>query len=94
MAGKSAIEVAREVKDELVVVRSQVDTLRGELDDAQLFTLRERVVTLETEVRELKRVREEADRRHWQFAFVAAGVLGTLVVQVVVQLVLAAVRKP
>lgn len=53
-----------------------------------------RIVVLEDRVAELKRLKEEGEKRHWQFIYIIAGGMTTLLVTVIVQLVLALLKKP
>lgn len=69
---------------------AKVESLLALLDPTALLT---RVVTLEEQVTELKKWREERDRRWWQF-WVGAGLVGvTFVANLVIQLILLFSRK-
>lgn len=93
MAEKSPTALAREAKEELVVLRGELSALQGEVEQAQLIQLRERLAVVESQVHELRRVREESEKRHWQFVYIFAGAMASLLVTVIVQLVLAQVKK-
>lgn len=94
MTAKQATESAlAELKAEDATLRQEVAVLRAQIDQSKALELIQRLTTLEAEVRELRRVREEAEKRHWQFVYIFAGAMVSLLVTVIVQLVLAQVRK-
>ncbi len=93
MTAKQATEAAlADLKSDDAALRQDIAVLRAQLDQSKALELLQRLATLEAEVRELKRVREETDKRHWQFVYIFAGAMASLLVTVVVQLVLAAVK--
>lgn len=85
--------LAGKVEVQFAELRRDVSNLGGELERADLVKVLERLAVLEDRVAELKRVREETERRHWQFVYIFAGAMASLLVTVVVQLVLAQVKK-
>jgi hypothetical protein len=52
-----------------------------------------RVTALEEKTNELKRQRDESDKRQWQFVYIFAGACASLLVTVIVQLVLAYFKR-
>jgi len=48
---------------------------------------------LESHLADLKKAKDESDKRQWQFVYIFAGAMASLLVTVVVQLVLALVKK-
>lgn len=52
-----------------------------------------RIAVLEEKTSELKRHRDESDKRQWQFVYIFAGACASLLVTVVVQLVLAYFKR-
>jgi len=93
MAAKSPIEYAREIATDLAVLRAEYDTTSREYEKADLARLRERTAVLETRVAELERCKQDADKRQWQFVYIFAGGMATLLVTVLVQLVIAVLKK-
>lgn len=86
-------EALASLKSEVAALRSSVEVLRDRVDQSRLVERFHELTTVQTEVRELKHVREESDKRHWQFVYIFAGAMASLLVTVIVQLVLAAVKK-
>jgi len=80
-----------ELRERCAVVESQLVLLRKEAD--ALPQLRQANAVLEDRVVKLERRAEEADKRQWQFVYIFAGAMASLLVTVVVQLVLAWVKK-
>jgi hypothetical protein len=76
------------LRDRLVLLEGRVGAI--EKFEAEL----RRIGVLEDRVNELKKGKEEADKRRWQFVYIFAGAVVTLLVTVVVQLVLALLKKP
>lgn len=54
----------------------------------------ERLAVVESQQADMKRAKEESDKRQWQFVYIFAGAMASLLVTVVVQLVLALFKKP
>lgn len=70
---------------------TKFESLLAVIDPA---TLVRKIATLEEQVAELKKWREEKDRRWWQF-WVGAGLVGvTFVANLVIQFILLFARKP
>lgn len=68
------------------VIDDRVSKLEARATDAD--RLRDRVVAAEGTVTELKRWKEESEKRHWQFVYIFAGGMASLLVTVIVQLIL------
>lgn len=86
-------ELAREAKQHSEILRTEFDLLKQQIDLVDLQRLREQVAVLENQVAELKRSKEESEKRHWQFVYIFAGAVASLLVTVIVQLVLAWAKK-
>lgn len=80
-----------ELRERCVVLETQLVALRKETD--VLPQLRQANAVLEDRVAKLEKRAEEADKRQWQFVYIFAGAMASLLVTVVVQLVLAWVKK-
>ena len=89
----SVNQLATKVEVQFAELRRDVSHVVEELDRADLVKVLERLAVLDDRVAELKRMREESEKRHWQFVYIFAGAMASLLVTVVVQLVLAAVKK-
>jgi hypothetical protein len=84
---ETAIQVARATKHELDLLKKDIDSLATDIDRAKLAELRERIAILEERVTELKKLREEAEKRYWQFVVLFIGGLITLGINLVVSFV-------
>ena len=73
------------------VLEEKVAKLERRAEDAD--RLRERLSVVESQQADLKKAKDEADKRQWQFVYIFAGAIASLLVTVVVQLVLAWVKK-
>jgi len=93
MARQWAVDLAREIQKQLGELETDFVVIKSEVERANLNQLRDRVISLEEKVTELKRVREETDRRHWQFIYIFAGAMASLLCTIVVQLVLFVLKK-
>ena len=78
----------RELQIEFAELRKDVQSHDTEFERLQFDQLRERLAVLEDRVNELKKSKEEAEKRRWQFAYIFAGAVATLLVSVIVQIVL------
>jgi len=94
MASPSPTELARSLQKELLVLRTEFSTLKDMIDEVELQRLRERLAVIEDRVGELKKQKDEADKRHWQFVYIFAGAMASLLVTVIVQLVMVLLKKP
>ena len=93
MANESPLQVAREARQATELLEKDVLQLKDDLDSVDIARLRERIVTLETTVAELKRTKEELEKRHWQFVYIFAGAMASLLVTVVVQLLIHLLKR-
>ena len=59
----------------------------------QLNTAAVKIAAFEVRVAELERCKQEADKRQWQFVYIFAGGMATLLSTVVVQLMIAVLKK-
>jgi phage terminase Nu1 subunit (DNA packaging protein) len=87
-------ETVDALKTALAETRKEMEALTKAVDQLELLKLRDRVTTAEAVVADLKKAKEESDKRQWQFVYIFSGAMATLVVTVIVQLVLALVKKP
>jgi hypothetical protein len=80
---------------DLPTLRDRLSSLEGRVAALEKFEAElRRIGALEERVNELRRAKEESEKRHWQFVYIFAGAVATLLITVVVQLVLAMLRKP
>jgi hypothetical protein len=77
---------------QLPVIEDRVAKLekRAEATEKQ----QERLAVVESQQADMKKAKEESDKRQWQFVYIFAGAMASLLVTVVVQLVLGFVKKP
>lgn len=87
MAESKITELARRTELDLAVLRNDVDSLQEKLTEAGLKVLSERLAVLEDRVTELRKSKEEADRRYWQFVVLFVGGILTLAINLVVSFV-------
>ncbi len=59
----------------------------------QLNTAAVKIAAFEVRVAELERCKQEADKRQWQFVYIFAGGMATLLVTAVVQLLISVIKK-
>ena len=59
----------------------------------QLNSAAVKIATFEVRVAELERCKQEADKRQWQFVYIFAGGMATLLVTAVVQLLISVIKK-
>ncbi len=93
MAESKVEQLARETELELALVKKDVEAIRKDIDAANLNQLRERVAVLESQQADARKAKDESDKRQWQFVYIFAGAMASLLVTVVVQLVLSWVKK-
>lgn len=77
---QSTAELIRRLDVELAVLRSEFDGLREQISRTELAQIRERLAVVEHTLAELKKQKEEADRRLWQFTVLFVGGLITLAI--------------
>lgn len=76
------------LRERLVLVEGRLGML--EKFEAEL----RRIGILEERIHELKNWKAESEKRHWQFVYIFAGALASLLATVVVQVVLTLIKKP
>ena len=74
---------------ELAIHRKDIESLQRELGQLELIKMRERLVAVETMLAEVKRKKEDGEKRNLQFVFIVIGAVFTIIVQ----LVIASVKK-
>jgi hypothetical protein len=94
MAKKPIGESVQELSQEVLQLKYELNPARAELERYELLIQRDKLNLLEDRVLELKRLKEEGERRHWQFVYILTGALTSLLVTVIVQLVMALLKKP
>ena len=87
MAESKISQLARQTELDLAVLQAEVQALREMLLGGDLANIRERLAVLEDRVTELKKSKEEADRRYWQFVVLFIGGILTLAINLVVSFV-------
>ncbi len=85
--------IARDAKLLAETNKIELGLLSSKVDDLELLDLRDRVVALETTVAELKRHKEESEKRSWQFVYIVVGAGCAIAGGIVVQLVTSFLRK-
>lgn len=80
-------EMAHEAQKQIATLRAEFDIRQTVLEKLNLSELRERIAVLEDRVTELKKSKEEADRRYWQFVVLFVGGILTLAINLVVSFV-------
>ena len=73
------------------VLEEKVAKLERRAEDAE--RLRERLGVVELQQADTKKATDDSDKRRWQFVFIFAGAIATLIATTVVQLVLNLVKK-
>ena len=71
------------------VLEEKVAKLERRAEDAE----RERLGVVESQQADVKKATDDSDKRRWQFVFIFAGAIATLIATTVVQLVLNLVKK-
>src|SRR5687768_8814848 len=96
----SPTKLIRDTQQEVKVLAERVDGLRHELSQMSLPELRDRVSHLaerlsvaEDRVNKLEKVKEESEKRHWQFVYIVMGAALALLSSLVVNLLLPLVKK-
>lgn len=87
MPSPTPTELAREALIKVGLLEKDVVRLQEESKQLDLLRLRERIAVLEDRVTELKKSKEEADRRYWQFVVLFVGGILTLAINLVVSFV-------
>ncbi len=82
----------RTVRERLAIAEEKVGRLEKRADTSEKVL--ERVAVLESQQADAKKAKDESDKRQWQFVYIFAGAMATLLATVVVQLALALLKKP
>jgi len=93
MASPSPTELARNAQQHSDNLRIEFDLFKEEMVGLQLQQIRERMTAVETTVAELKRIKEESEKKRSQWVFWGIGALVTLIGTFVVQLLLNWIKK-
>ncbi len=86
-------DLARDAQQKYEVLRTEFDLFKTSFEDLKIRELRERVAVLEGNVIDLRKAKDETEKRQWQFVYLFAGAMATLLVTVIVQLALFALKK-
>ena len=89
----SPSDMAREAQSNIDALRIEFDLLKDAISKLELEKLRERVAIIEEKVADLRKVKEESEKRHWQFVYIFVGAILTILCTVIVQLVLFQLKK-
>lgn len=81
------------MKTQLAENRKDLEALTKAVDQLGLLQLRDRVTAVETVSTDLKKGKEESEKRHWQFVYIAAGAGFALLSSFLVQLVFYFLKK-
>lgn len=93
MERESPTRIAREAQSAVDLLQKDVEFLEKELTKAEIPNLKDRIIVLETTVAELKRHKEESEKRNWQFIFITVGAGCAIAGGIVVQLVASFLSK-
>ena len=89
--GATRVEVRQRAVDKVADIDRRIADLKRMKDEFEQLT--KTVAVHEDRVNKLEKREEESDKRQWQFVYIFAGAMATLLVTLVVQLVLAWVKK-
>jgi hypothetical protein len=81
------------LKADHAVLQERIGTIQRQIEVQDYVAVVQRLSVLEAHLADLKRAKDESDKRQWQFVYIFAGAMASLLVTVVVQLVLAMVKK-
>ena len=81
-------EMIQEARVQIESIRSRVTFRDEELAKYNLSQMREEIAVLKSRLDKLEKHIDETDKRRWQFVYIFAGAVATLLVTVIVQLVL------
>ena len=87
MPSPTPTELARDALTKVGLLEKDVVRLQEEAERLDPLQLRERLAVLEDRVTELRKSKEEADRRYWQFVVLFVGGILTLAINLVVSFV-------
>jgi len=89
----SVAESVAVLKADHAVLQERIGTIQRQIEVQDYVAVVQRLSVLEAHLADLKRAKDESDKRQWQFVYIFAGAMASLLVTVVVQLVLAMVKK-
>lgn len=75
---------SQEILIQLAELKERLNAFRDEVNRANLFDMLRKVAIIEERLAELKRLKEETDRRYWQFHMLFIGGIITLAIQVLI----------
>ncbi len=75
---------SQEILIQLAELKERLSAFRDEVNRANLFDLLRKVAVIEERLAELKRLKEETDRKYWQFYMLFIGGIITLAIQVLI----------
>ncbi len=79
-----AVNQNSELDKQIALLEIQTESLQKEINRIDTISISERVAVIEDRVSELKRLKEESRKRHWQFVYIAMGAVFTVNVQLVI----------
>jgi hypothetical protein len=92
-AKQPTAEVLSALKSEVAVLDERLSNLQKQIDRIDLTAALQKIAVLEAQVAELKREKDEAGKRQWQFVYIAAGAGLALLSSVLVQVVFFLLKK-
>ena len=93
MPSPSAIELARTTRSDLALLEKAFAIHLESIKNYDLAELRTSVAVLSERVVRLEKAKDESDKRQWQFVYIFAGGMATLLVTGVVQLLISVLKK-
>ena len=93
MPSKTTAESIQELRIDIAALSERVNGIIGDVDEADLRMIRERLAVLESLIAELKKREEETDRRRWQLQLGIAICVITFVANITINLLMFFVRK-
>jgi hypothetical protein len=93
MAGKTQGELIGELQTQVGDLKTQLAVTKELLDRVDMLALLDRITRLETEVKELNRRKEEAERGNRQLLYIVIGAALTILAQLLVNLALIPLKK-
>ena len=84
----TASDLAHEANKQIAKLQSEFDFREKELGKLHLQELREQVAVLADRMAKIETHITDTEKRRWQFVYIFAGAVATLLVTVIVQLVL------
>ncbi len=81
-------ELAHEAQVQIARLRAEFDMREKELTRIDLQSIREELAVMRAKLDKLENHIDDTEKRRWQFVYIFAGAVATLLVTVIVQLVL------